>query len=101
MNVTAHAPIPTARMNSEYPSPCLKSAIRKAMGVAKLIGVKAVPTVLGNKKIPTKVRIPRIVNAPPSPELKSESREVSTDQAAPRYENNKPSPAINPINGCP
>jgi hypothetical protein len=97
MNVTAHAPIPIARMNSEYPNPCLNNAIKNATGVAKLIGVKAVPTVRGNRKIPTSVTTPRIAKAPPRPELKSEPSEVSTVQAAPRYENSKPKPIMNPI----
>jgi hypothetical protein len=97
MNVTAHAPTPTARMNSEYPNPCLNNAIKNATGVAKLIGVKAVPTVLGNRKIPTNVKTPRIANAPPRPELNSDPSEVSTVQAAPRYENSKPKPTMNPI----
>jgi hypothetical protein len=97
INVTAQAPTPKARMKSEYPNPCLNNAIKNATGVAKLIGVKAVPTVRGNRKIPTSVRTPRIAKAPPRPELKSEPSEVSTVQAAPRYEKSKPKPAMNPI----
>jgi len=84
IKVTSHAPTPTAKIKSEYPNPCLKSAIKKAIGVAKLIGVNAVPTVLGNKKIPTIVTTPRIAKAPPTPELNSELSEVSTDHAAPK-----------------
>ena len=97
INVTAHAPIPIARMNSEYPNPCLNNAIKNATGVAKLIGVKAVPIVRGNKKIPTSVTIPRIANAPPIPELNRDPSDVSTVHAAPKYEKSKPKPAIKPI----
>ena len=64
MNVTSQAPTPRARIKSEYPKPCLNSAITKAIGVAKLIGVNAVPTVLGNRNMPTTVSIPNIANAP-------------------------------------
>jgi hypothetical protein len=84
-------------MNSEYLKPCRNNAIKNAIGVAKLIGVNAVPTVRGKRKIPTTVRIPNIAKAPPKPELKSEPSEVSTDHAAPRYEKSRPNPAINPI----
>jgi hypothetical protein len=96
-NVTSHAPTPTANINNEYPKPLRNKAIKNAIGVAKLIGVNAVPTVRGKRKIPTSVRTPRIAKAPPIPELKSEPSEVSTVQAAPRYENSKPKPAMNPI----
>jgi hypothetical protein len=84
MKVTNHAPTPTARMKSEYPKPCLNKAIKKAIGVAKLIGVNAVPTVRGNRKMPTIVSTPRIAKAPPKPELNREPSEVSTVQAAPK-----------------
>ena len=69
----------------------------KAIGVAKLIGVKAIPIVRGNRNIPTTAMIARITNAPPIPELKRDPSEVSTVQAAPKYENNKLIPAKNPI----
>jgi hypothetical protein len=84
-------------MNREYPRPFRNSAIRKAIGVAKLIGVKAVPTVRGNRKIPIRVRIPRMANAPPIPELKREFSALSTVHAAPKYEKSNPKPAMNPI----
>jgi hypothetical protein len=95
--VTSHAATPRAKIKSEYPKPCLNSAITNATGVAKLMGVKAVPTVRGKRNMPTTVRTPKIARAPPSPELKSDSPEVSTVHAAPIYENRRPSPAINPI----
>lgn len=72
--------------------------MRNAIGVAKLIGVKAVPTVLGNRNIPMTARTPRIPIAPPIPELKRELSELSTVHAAPKYEKRSPSPAISPIN---
>ena len=71
-----------------------------ATGVAKLIGVNAVPTVRGNRKIPINVNAPRINSAVPRPLENNESSEVSTDQAAPKYENKRPIPAKNPIMAC-
>lgn len=56
----------------------------KARGVAKLIGVNAIPIVLGNRNIPITAKTARITNAPPIPELKRDPSEVSTVQAAPR-----------------
>ena len=52
MNVIAHASIPIARMNNEYAKVFLNNAIKYAIGVANLLGVKAVSTVRRNKKIP-------------------------------------------------
>ena len=96
-NVTSQAPTPTAKINNEYPNPCRNRAIKKAIGVAKLIGVKAVPTVRGKRKIPTIARIPRIIKAPPIPELKREPSVESIVHAAPRYEISNPIPARKPI----
>ena len=61
------------------------------------MGVKAIPTVLGNRKIPIKARTPNIEKAPPIPELNRDPSEVSIVQAAPKYENKSPMPAIMPI----
>jgi hypothetical protein len=61
------------------------------------MGVKAIPTVLGNKKIPMRATNPNIAKAPPIPELNKDPSEVSMVQAAPKYENKSPKPAMIPI----
>jgi hypothetical protein len=61
------------------------------------MGVKAIPTVLGNKKIPMRATTPKIAKAPPIPELNRDPSEVSIVQAAPKYENKSPKPAMMPI----
>ena len=68
MNVTAHAPIPITRVNNEYAKVFLNNAIKYAIGVAKLIGVKAVSTVRGNKKISNQVRTPGLQKRLQSPQ---------------------------------
>jgi hypothetical protein len=99
--VTESAARPAIKMKNEYEKPCLMSAITNAIGVDVPIGVKAIPTVRGKRKMPTKVRTPKDTRRLTRPEPKNELSSLVFVQAAPKYENRRPIPAINPITFLP
>jgi hypothetical protein len=81
----------------EYPNPLRNIAIRNATGVAKNIGVNIIPTVRGNRKIPTIANIASARSTGPIPDPKNDEPVSSFDHAAPRYEKRNPIPPKNPI----
>jgi hypothetical protein len=84
-------------MNIEYPNPFRNIAIRNATGVAKAMGVNILPTVRGNRNMPTTAKMTSARRIGPIPEPKNEEPDSSFVHAAPRYEKRKPSPPMNPI----
>jgi hypothetical protein len=72
-------------------------AIRNATGVAKNIGVNIIPTVRGNKKIPTTAKMASARRMGIIPDPKKEDPDSSFDHAAPRYEKRNPIPPKKPI----
>jgi hypothetical protein len=84
-------------MNIEYPNPLRNIAIRNATGVAINIGVNIIPTVRGNRKIPTTAKMASARRIGTIPDPKNEDPDSSFVHAAPRYEKRKPSPPMNPI----
>jgi hypothetical protein len=95
--VTDKAAAPARRINIEYAKPFLRRAIKKAIGVDIPIGVNAIPTVRGNRKIPTSEKTPRVKSKLTNPEPNKELLSLLLVQAAPKYEKSSPIPAINPI----
>jgi len=84
-------------MNIEYPNPLRNIAIRNATGVAINIGVNIIPTVRGNRKIPTTAKMASARRIGTIPDPKNEDPDSSFVQAAPKYEKRNPIPPRNPI----